>query len=58
MTDTKMLFIGGAKLSYRCEVCGSNCFHPAKPDDPNKYECNGCGAWYTSEPEPEEAAKP
>jgi hypothetical protein len=43
MTEQFMPKVDGK--SWRCE-CGANVFH--KPEgEPDIFECNACGAWYT-----------
>lgn len=41
-----MLYVTGSKVSFYCEVCGCNVFCETAP---KTYQCNGCGAQYTSE---------
>jgi len=39
----RMLYVGGKKEPYYCEVCGANVFTEKSK---MKYECNGCGTGY------------
>lgn len=45
--NTSMIYLGGSKESFRCEICGANCFRKFKYQD--KYKCNSCGTDYLSE---------
>lgn len=41
-----MLYIGGSKRSFHCEVCGANVFHLIEADH---YGCNGCHSTYSAD---------
>lgn len=42
---THIVKINGSTSGFRCEVCGSNCFHQYD-DEPDKYYCNSCNTGY------------
>lgn len=42
-----MLYLGGSKDSYHCEICGCNVFQQVV-DNPNKFVCNSCQATYNT----------
>lgn len=43
--ETTLVKVGGK--SFRCEECGSNCFHhPDCPEGEDLFDCNSCGTRY------------
>jgi len=53
-TTQFMLYVEGEKTAYRCD-CGANVFH--REELLHEYICNGCGAFYKTEP-PETVIQP